>query len=88
MGAAAAGQGLGENRLKLQWAAAGTRLAPGASVQLTGLFVFPLSLGNAVLPRWKPVRRAVAQALLRANLRNNHLVSKEAKIQGKLKLRA
>lgn len=84
MGAAAAGQGLGENRLKPQWAAAGTRLIPRASVQLTGLFVFPLCLGNAVLPRWKPV----AQALLRASLRNNHLVSKEAKIQGKLKLRA
>lgn len=46
MGAAAAGQGLGENRLKPQWAAAGTRLAPGASVQLLGVFVFSTLLGK------------------------------------------
>lgn len=29
-------------------------------MQLTGVFVFPLCLGNTVLPRWKPARRAVA----------------------------
>lgn len=78
------GEVWGKTASNLNWAAAGNRLTPGASLQLTRLFVFPLGLGNAVLPRWKPVRWVVARSLLGTSLRNDHFVSKQARIQGKL----
>lgn len=86
-GSRGSGQGLGEKPPKIS-----TGLRPAIASPPEPLCSSPECLffhcaweipSGIVLPRWKPVRRAVAQSLLGASFRNNHLVSKESKIQGK-----
>lgn len=82
------GKGWGKTASNLSGLRPGPALPPEPLCSSWGCLFFPLCLGNAVLPRLKPICKAVVQILLGASMRNNHLVSKEAKIQGKRKLRA
>ena len=87
----AGGRIWGNSAENLSWGALGNSVAPQASLQPTGMFVFPLCLGNTVISILKPIckRSCCCTVSARGKFeKHNHFVSKEAEIQGRrLKLK-